>query len=511
MTGHNVLHPMGWDAFGLPAEQYAIETGTHPRLTTSTNVNRFREQLQSLGFSYDWDREVATCDPSYYKWTQWIFTKLLERGLAYQAEVPVNWCPALGTVLANEEVIDGLSERGNHPVIRKPMKQWMLKITAYGDRLLNDLDDLDWPESIKEMQRNWIGRSEGAQLAFDVPGVDHEALGKLEVYTTRPDTLFGATYLVVACGAPARGRARVGGAERPPRRVHARASRKSDLERTGPPRKRRGVFTGAHATHPLTGDRRRSVADYGLGTYGTGAIMAVPAHDERDFEFATAAGADRRGRPGADDDEASSDRKGAYSGAGAMVNSACEHLDVNGLPNAEAGEKIASWLADRGVGAKKVNFKLRDWLCGSGTGASRSRWCTPRARTISSPCRSRTCPSCSPRRRASSPAATARAHSRTSRTGSRRWTRATGRRPRGARPTRCRSGPGRAGITSGSSTLRTRTRWWTATWSRCRCSRTYTPGDDPQGTRALPRTLGSGTRCCQTSARETHDAVSAGS
>lgn len=205
MTGHNVLHPMGWDAFGLPAEQYAIETGTHPRDTTTTNVARFREQLQSLGFSYDWDREVATCDPAYFKWTQWIFLQLLEKGLAYRAEVPVNWCPALGTVLANEEVIDGLSERGNHPVIRKPMKQWMLKITAYGDRLLEDLDDLDWPESIKEMQRNWIGRSEGVQLAFEVPGVTgldgddggDGAAGKLEVYTTRPDTLFGATYLVV--------------------------------------------------------------------------------------------------------------------------------------------------------------------------------------------------------------------------------------------------------------------------------------------------------------------------
>ena len=365
MTGHNVLHPMGWDAFGLPAEQYAIETGTHPRLTTSTNVNRFREQLQSLGFSYDWDREVATCDPSYYKWTQWIFTKLLERGLAYQAEVPVNWCPALGTVLANEEVIDGLSERGNHPVIRKPMKQWMLKITAYGDRLLNDLDDLDWPESIKEMQRNWIGRSEGAQLAFDVPGVDHEALGKLEVYTTRPDTLFGATYLVVAPEHPLVDALASAEQRDAVDEYVARASRKSDLERTELSKEKTGVFTGAHATHPLTGEAVPVwVADYVLGTYGTGAIMAVPAHDERDFEFATAFGLPivEVVRGPTDDDEASSDEKGAYSGAGSMVNSACEHLDVNGLPNAEAGEKIASWLADRGVGAKKVNFKLRDWL-----------------------------------------------------------------------------------------------------------------------------------------------------
>ena len=363
MTGHNVLHPMGWDAFGLPAEQYAIETGTHPKDTTATNVGRFREQLQSLGFSYDWDREVATCDPTYFKWTQWIFTQLLDRGLAYQAEVPVNWCPALGTVLANEEVIDGLSERGNHPVIRKPMKQWMLKITAYGDRLLNDLDDLDWPESIKEMQRNWIGRSEGAQLAFEVPGVDAE--DKLEVYTTRPDTLFGATYLVVAPEHPLVETLTTAEQKSAVDEYVLQASRKSDLERTELAKEKTGVFTGSFAKHPLTGaDVPVWVADYVLGTYGTGAIMAVPAHDDRDAEFAATFDLPVVEVVETPESETKKAKKkgGAYSGSGKMTNSACEMLDVNGMDSVEAGVKITEWLERNGVGAGKVNFKLRDWL-----------------------------------------------------------------------------------------------------------------------------------------------------
>jgi leucyl-tRNA synthetase len=363
MTGHNVLHPMGWDAFGLPAEQYAIETGTHPKDTTATNVGRFREQLQSLGFSYDWDREVATCDPTYFKWTQWIFTQLLERGLAYQAEVPVNWCPALGTVLANEEVIDGLSERGNHPVIRKPMKQWMLKITAYGDRRLNDLDDLDWPESIKEMQRNWIGRSEGAQLAFEVPGVD--AKDKLEVYTTRPDTLFGATYLVVAPEHPLVDALTTAEQKSAVDEYVLQASRKSDLERTELAKEKTGVFTGSFAKHPLTGaDVPVWVADYVLGTYGTGAIMAVPAHDDRDAEFAATFDLPVVEVVETPESEKKKAKKkgGAYSGSGKMTNSACEELDVNGMDSVEAGVKITEWLERNGVGAGKVNFKLRDWL-----------------------------------------------------------------------------------------------------------------------------------------------------
>ena len=357
MTGHNVLHPMGWDAFGLPAEQYAIETGTHPAVTTKSNVGRFREQLQSLGFSYDWDREVATCDATYYKWTQWIFLRLLEKDLAYQAEVPVNWCPALGTVLANEEVIDGLSERGNHPVIRKPMKQWMLKITEYADRLLEDLDELDWPDSIKEMQRNWIGKSEGAQLAFSVDGLGGDAQ-KLEVYTTRPDTLFGATYLVVAPEHPLIDALSVGDQKAAVDEYVLAASRKSDLERTELSKEKTGVFTGSYAVHPLTGEKLPIwVADYVLGSYGTGSIMAVPAHDERDYEFAQAFDlpiVEVVGKP--------KNTEGVYSGGGKMINSKSDAIDVDGMDNVEAGLKIVEYLDKNGVGYKQTNYKLRDWL-----------------------------------------------------------------------------------------------------------------------------------------------------
>ena len=357
MTGHNVLHPMGWDAFGLPAEQYAIETGTHPSVTTKTNVGRFREQLQSLGFSYDWDREVATCDATYYKWTQWIFLRLLEKDLAYQAEVPVNWCPALGTVLANEEVIDGLSERGNHPVIRKPMKQWMLKITEYADRLLEDLDELDWPDSIKEMQRNWIGKSEGAQLSFSVDGFAADA-EKLEVYTTRPDTLFGATYLVVAPEHAMIGALAVGAQKDAVSEYVLAASRKSDLERTELSKEKTGVFTGSYAVHPLTGEKLPIwVADYVLGSYGTGSIMAVPAHDERDYEFAQTFDL-----PIVEVVEKPKGAEGVYSGGGKMMNSACDAINVDGLNNVDAGAKIVEYVDARGLGYKKTNYKLRDWL-----------------------------------------------------------------------------------------------------------------------------------------------------
>ena len=357
MTGHNVLHPMGWDAFGLPAEQYAIETGTHPSVTTKTNVGRFREQLQSLGFSYDWDREVATCDATYYKWTQWIFLKLLEKDLAYQAEVPVNWCPALGTVLANEEVIDGLSERGNHPVIRKPMKQWMLNITEYADRLLEDLDELHWPDSIKEMQRNWIGKSEGAQLSFSVDGFAADA-EKLEVYTTRPDTLFGATYLVVAPEHAMIDALAVGAQKDAVSDYVLAASRKSDLERTELSKEKTGVFTGSYAVHPLTGEKLPIwVADYVLGSYGTGSIMAVPAHDERDYEFAQTFDL-----PIVEVVEKPKGAEGVYSGGGKMMNSACDAINVDGLNNVDAGAKIVEYVDARGLGYKKTNYKLRDWL-----------------------------------------------------------------------------------------------------------------------------------------------------
>ncbi|HXK26462.1 MAG TPA: leucine--tRNA ligase, partial [Myxococcota bacterium] len=285
MRGYSVLHPMGWDAFGLPAEQYAISRGVHPRETTRRNIENFRRQIESLGMSYDWSREIDTTDPRYFRWTQWIFEQLYRRGLAYVAEVPVNWCPALGTVLANEEVIDGKSERGGHPVERVPMRQWMLRITAYADRLLEDLDGLDWPEPIKKMQRDWIGRSEGARVRFPVVG--HADL-EIEVFTTRPDTLFGATYMVLAPEHELV--AKIAAPERR-RDVEAyvqAASRRSERARIADAREKTGVATGAFAHNPANGAQIPIwIADYVLAGYGTGAIMAVPGHDERDHEFAT--------------------------------------------------------------------------------------------------------------------------------------------------------------------------------------------------------------------------------
>ena len=291
MKGFNVLHPMGWDAFGLPAEQYAVETGTHPAITTKKNVDRFREQIRSLGFSYDWDREVNTTDPKYYRWTQWIFEQLYKKGLAYVAEVPVNWCPALGTVLANEEVIDGRSERGNHPVIRKPMRQWMLKITEYAERLLRDLDTLDWPEGIKEMQRNWIGKSTGALVDFGVLTGGACADEKITVYTTRCDTLFGATYMVLSPEHALVAKWLEDGTIKNANDVKAyqkKAASKSDLERTELNKEKTGVrLDGVVGVNPVNGDKLPIfISDYVLASYGTGAIMAVPAHDERDFDFA---------------------------------------------------------------------------------------------------------------------------------------------------------------------------------------------------------------------------------
>src|SRR5690625_1150238 len=283
MRGYEVLHPMGWDAFGLPAEQYALDTGNSPAAFTLENIATYKRQIQDVGFSYDWAREINTTDPSYYKWTQWIFTKLHEKGLAYMDEVNVNWCPALGTVLANEEVIDGKRERGGHPVVRKPMKQWMLKITKYADRLLDDLEDLDWPESLKEMQRNWIGRSEGAEVIFEIDTHDLE----FEVFTTRPDTLFGATYAVFA---PEHELVKKIVTKEQKEAVDAyihEVETKSDLERTDLADDKTGVFTGAYAINPVNNERMPIwVADYVLASYGSGAIMAVPAHDERDFDFA---------------------------------------------------------------------------------------------------------------------------------------------------------------------------------------------------------------------------------
>ncbi len=354
MKGFNVLHPMGWDAFGLPAEQYAIETGTHPRITTERNIDRFRKQLKSIGFSYDWDREVNTTDPKYYKWTQWIFIQLYKKGLAYLAEVPVNWCPALGTVLADEEVINGRSERGNHPVYRRPLKQWMLKITEYADRLLEDLELVDWPESTKEMQRNWIGRSEGAEVDFPVVGIDE----KIRVFTTRPDTLFGATYMVLAPEHPLVEKVTSDEYRQQVKDYQLQASQKSDLERTELQKDKTGVFTGGYAINPVNNEKIPIwVADYVLISYGTGAIMAVPAHDERDYEFAK-----KYNLPIREVISGGDISKEAYTGEGIVVNSANEEFSINGLPASEAKEKITEWLEKKGFGKRKVNYKLRDWL-----------------------------------------------------------------------------------------------------------------------------------------------------
>ena len=353
MRGFNVLHPMGWDAFGLPAEQYAVRTGTHPRITTERNIKRFREQLKSLGFSYDWQREVNTTDPAYYKWTQWIFKTLFDRGLAYQAELPVWWCPELGTTLANEEVIDGKSEIGGFDCVRRPLRQWVLKITAYADALLAGLDDLDWPNSTKEQQRDWIGRSEGAEIDF---AVDGHSGATLRVFTTRPDTLFGATYMVLAPEhelveklATKQFRAAVDA-------YRDAASRKSERERTSIQKDKTGVFTGAYAVNPATGGKIPIwIADYVLAGYGTGAIMAVPAQDQRDFEFAEKFGLPvvRTVQPPAD-----FDNKSAWLGDGVAINSGF----LNGKNVEQAKAAMIEWLEREGKGERRVNYKLRDWL-----------------------------------------------------------------------------------------------------------------------------------------------------
>ncbi|MDT2848973.1 leucine--tRNA ligase [Vagococcus carniphilus] len=349
-TGYNVLHPMGWDAFGLPAEQYALDTGNDPAEFTEKNIQTFKRQLNSLGFSFDWDREINTTDPEYYKWTQWIFTKLFEKGLAYEAEVAVNWCPALGTVLANEEVIDGKSERGSHPVFRVPMKQWMLKITAYADRLIDDLDTIDWPESVKDMQRNWIGRSEGANVTFKIKDTDKE----FTVFTTRPDTLFGSTYAVLAPELKLVQEITTPEQEAGVSAYIKEAEKKTDLDRTELSKEKTGVFTGAYAINPANGKEMPIwIADYVLSTYGTGAIMAVPAHDERDYDFAKAF--DLEILPVL---EGGNIEEAAYTEDGIHINS--EFLD--GLQKEEAIEKMITWLEEKQVGKKETSYRLRDWL-----------------------------------------------------------------------------------------------------------------------------------------------------
>ncbi len=394
LQGCNVLHPMGWDAFGLPAEQFAIKTGQHPRITTEQNIDNFRSQLKRIGFSYDWDREVNTTDPGYFRWTQWIFLQLYNswfdpdtatarpiselearraadvpheapaerrrhldaHRLAYVAEMPVNWCPELGTVLANEEVVDGRSEVGGFPVERRPMRQWMLRITAYAERLISDLDLVDWPESIKTLQRNWIGRSEGALVQF---AVKRKKGATIEVFTTRPDTLFGATFMVLAPEhplvetiTPAKHRPAVDA-------YKTAAAAKSDLERTDLAREKTGVFTGAFAINPVNGTAIPVwIADYVLSTYGTGAIMAVPGHDERDFEFARRFDIPIQRVVAQSLDAADTPLESAFVEEGVAVNSGL----LDGLPTADAKERMICWLESDGCGSRKVNYKLRDWL-----------------------------------------------------------------------------------------------------------------------------------------------------
>ncbi|WP_424349109.1 leucine--tRNA ligase [Latilactobacillus sp. 5-91] len=350
MQGFNVLHPMGWDAFGLPAEQYALDTGNNPADFTQKNINTFKRQINSLGFSYDWDREVNTTDPDFYKWTQWIFEKMYEKGLAYEAEVAVNWSPDLGTVVANEEVIDGKTERGGYPVYRKPMRQWMLKITAYADRLIDDLDLVDWPESVKDMQRNWIGRSKGAEVSFAVE--NHDA--KVDVFTTRADTMFGVSYIVMAPEHKL-----VADITTPEQKAAVEAylkeiEHKSDLERTDLAKDKTGAFTGAYAINPVNGERLPIwISDYVLASYGTGAVMAVPAHDPRDWEFAK-----KFGLPLKPVVSGGNPEEAVHTEPGVMINS--DFLD--GLDKQAAIDKMIPWLVEHKVGHEQISYKLRDWL-----------------------------------------------------------------------------------------------------------------------------------------------------
>ena len=391
MRGFNVLHPMGWDAFGLPAEQHAINTGTQPAETTQKNVDNIRRQIKSLGFSYDWDREVNTTDPNYYKWTQWIFLKMFNsyfdeaeqkakpieelpipedlsdeqkqeyidnQRLAYEAEVAVNWCPALGTVLANEEVVGGLSERGGHPVFRKPMRQWMLRITKYAERLVDDLKEVDWPESIKKLQVDWVGKSIGADVDFKMDGYDET----IRVFTTRPDTLFGATYMVMAPEHRLVDVITTDEHKEQVKKYREEAARKSDLDRTDLAKEKTGVFIGAYAINPVNGEKMPIwISDYVLISYGTGAIMSVPAHDERDFEFAKKFGLPIIQVVEPEDEEQAElarQEKLCFIGDGTAINSG----QFNGLKTLEFKEQITAWLAERQQGSKAVNYKLRDWL-----------------------------------------------------------------------------------------------------------------------------------------------------
>jgi leucyl-tRNA synthetase len=365
MQGFNVLHPMGWDSFGLPAEQYAIRTGTHPNITTQENINTYRRQLKSLGLSYDWSREFATSNKKYYKWTQWIFTKLYEMGLAYEANINVNFCPSLGTVLANEEVENGLSKEGGYPVVRKPLRQWILKITKYADRLIEDLDDVDWPDSIKRLQKNWIGKSEGASVDF----VETKTNETISVFTTRPDTLFGATYMVLAPEHPLLEKIVPEDKKEEVKKYKNLAAKKSDLERTELAKEKTGVFSGAYATNPVNNQKIPIwISDYVLMGYGTGAIMAVPSHDERDFEFANKYSIEIKCvfEPIASEEIENKEDilqgRVCWTKDGKAINSKSDFVDINGLLVNEAIEKMINALEKNGAGKKTTSYKLRDWL-----------------------------------------------------------------------------------------------------------------------------------------------------
>ena len=351
MQGYNVLHPMGFDSFGLPAEQYAIKTGNHPAGFTETNIKTFTKQLKMLGFSFDWDKQVSTCDPNFYKWTQWIFKQLFNDGLAKLVEMPVNWCEELGCVLSNDEVIDGKSERGGFPVVRKNMKQWVLDIPKYADILLNGLEDIDWPESTKEIQRNWIGRSEGAEVKFKVAKTDNL---EFTVFTTRPDTLFGATYCVLAPELELVEKITTDAQKSAVEEYKKLAASKSDLERTELSKEKTGVFTGSYAINPVNGKEIPIwISDYVLSSYGTGCIMAVPAHDQRDYEFATKFGIEII--PVLEGGDIS---KEAFTGDGLHINSDF----LNGLNKQDSIKNIINWLEGNKIGTKKVNYKLREWI-----------------------------------------------------------------------------------------------------------------------------------------------------
>src|SRR5699024_7810792 len=350
MQGYNVLHPMGWDAFGLPAEQYAIDTGNDIREFNEKNIDNFRRQIKELGFSYDWNREINTTDPNYFKWTQWIFIQLYNKGLAYVDEVPVNWCEALGTALANEEVIDGKSERGGHTVVRKPMRQWVLRITEYADRLLEDLDDLDWPESLKDMQRNWIGKWKGANVTFEIADSDLS----FESFTTRPDTIYGATYAVLAPENKLVDKITTDAQLKEVKDYQEQAQHKSELERTELTKEKSGVFTGAYAINPLSGNKLPIwISDYVIASYGTGAIMAVPAHDQRDYEFAKKF--DLEIIPVLEGGNIETE---AFTGEGVHINSG----PLNGLNLKDGIQKAIELLEEKNSGEAKITYRLRDWL-----------------------------------------------------------------------------------------------------------------------------------------------------